>query len=169
MNASKRRWLTTLAIGLTVKDLTDRAFDYILYPYVIYRLGIIKGGLIMSVLACALNLLTLKFYDWSKRDWLGIEALKGLKDYSGPNRWARLWAWIMRRSDLIVMTFLSIKEDAFIALIYMRHGSHQYNGMTGRDWKIFFTSVVIANVYWTLAASMGVTLVEWAWAALHKV
>ena len=64
------------------------------------------------------------------------------------------------------MVFLSIKEDAFVTVIYMRHGSHQYNGMTRRDWKIFFTSLAIANIYWTVAAYMGISLVEWVWRAV---
>jgi hypothetical protein len=61
------------------------------------------------------------------------------------------------------MLYLSIKEDAFRAVIYMRHGSHQYNGMSRRDWKIFLASLMIANVYWTLAAYMGISVVEWLW------
>jgi hypothetical protein len=32
-----------LFVGLTAKYLSDRAFDYLLYPFVIFKLGIIKG------------------------------------------------------------------------------------------------------------------------------
>ncbi len=46
---------------------------------------------------------------------------------------------------------------------YMRHGAHQYNGLSKRDWWIFITSTVIGNVYWTLAVYMGITLVEKLW------
>ena len=49
---------------------------------------------------------------------------------------------------------------------YLHHGSHQYNGMSHRDCKIFFTSLAIANIYWTVAAYMGVSLVEWVWRAV---
>ena len=55
---------------------------------------------------------------------------------------------------------------AFVAVIYMRHGSHQYNGMSRRDWKIFFTSLAIGNIYWTLTCYMGISLVEWVWRAV---
>lgn len=79
---SRRTRIAQLLIGLAVKDLTDRAFDYLLYPFVIYKLGILKGGLVMTILACAVNLLVLWFYDWSKRDWLGIETIKEMKSYS---------------------------------------------------------------------------------------
>lgn len=50
---------------------------------------------------------------------------------------------------------LSTKEGAFIAMIYLRHGTHQNNGMSGRDWRIFLASLGVANVYWTLASYMG--------------
>lgn len=160
---SRRTRIAMLLVGLTVKDLTDRAFDYLLYPLVIYNLGILKGGLVMTCLASVVNILTLKFYDWSKRDWLGIETIKGMKDYSGVSKLGKFAAWILRRSEPVVMVFLSIKEDPFITLVYMRHGSHQYNGMSSRDWRIFLSSVIISNVYWTLAAYMGISAVEWVW------
>jgi len=153
--------IAELATGHTVTYAIDASFDYLLYPFVIYKLGLIKGGIVMIGLAAVANILTLKFYDWSKRDWLGIEAIKGLKDYEGSNRMARLFSWLVSKGDVAAMLFLSIKEDAFRAVIYMRHGSHQYNGMSRRDWKIFLTSLMIANVYWTLAAYMGISLVEW--------
>lgn len=135
---------------------------------VVNACGILKGGLVMTVLACAVNLLVLRFYDWSKRDWLGIETIKGMKSYSGESRFRRLTAWVLQRSDPVVLIFLSLKEDAFITLIYLRHGSHQYNGMSKRDWSIFLSSLVIANIYWTLAAYMGISLVEWAWQVIRK-
>lgn len=165
---SRRTRIAQLLIGLAVKDLTDRAFDYLLYPFVIYKLGILKGGLVMTCLACAVNLLVLWFYDWSKRDWLGIETIKEMKSYRGESKFGRLTAWVLQRSDPVVLIFLSIKEDAFITLIYLRHGSHQYNGMSKRDWGIFLSSLVIASIYWTLAAYMGISLVEWLWQVVQR-
>jgi hypothetical protein len=136
-----------LTTGITAFKLSNNTFDYALYPFVIYKLGILKGGLIMTLLAAISNILCLKFYDWSKRDWLGIEAIKGM----------------LKKSDPVAFLFLSVKEDAFITMVYMRHGSHQYNGMSARDWRIFLGSVAISNIYWTLAAYMGLSLVEWMW------
>lgn len=152
-----------LTAGITVFKLSNNAFDYALYPFVIYKLGIIKGGLIMTFLAAVINILCLKFYDWSKRDWLGIEVLKGMKGYEGGNRLVRFMSGILKKSDPAAFFFLSIKEDAFITMIYLRRGSHQYNGMSARDWRIFLASLSVANIYWTLAAYMGVSFVEWLW------
>jgi hypothetical protein len=172
-NASIRRplplptRLAELATGVTAFKLLNYPFDYALYPLIIYQLGIIKGGLIMTFLAAAANLFCLKFYDWSKRDWLGIETLKGLKGYDGNSRLARFTAGLLQKGDLVAFLFLSIKEDAFITMIYLRHGSHQFNGMSRRDWRIFLASLLVANLYWTLAAYMGVSLVTWGWKFLR--
>jgi hypothetical protein len=152
-----------LTAGITIFKLANNAFDYALYPFVIYKLGIIKGGLIMTFLASLTNLFCLKFYDWSKRDWLGIEALKGMKGYEGKNRLARFMSGILKKSDTAAFFFFSIKEDAFVTMVYLRHGSYQYNGMSARDWRILLASLAVANVYWTLAAYMGLSLMEWVW------
>lgn len=56
---------------------------------------------------------------------------------------------------------ISIKENAFITMIYLRNGSHQYNGMARRDWRNFLASLAIANIYWTLAAYMRISVVAW--------
>jgi hypothetical protein len=103
-----------LSIGLAAKYLSDRVFDYLLYPFVIFKLGILKGGILMTFLSFVACILIMKFYDWSKRDWLGIEAIKSLKDYDGSKKIGKLTAWIMKKSNPLVFLFLSIKYDPFI-------------------------------------------------------
>jgi hypothetical protein len=120
----------------------------------------------MTLLAAALNILCLKLYDWSKRDWLGIEALKGMKGYEGRGRLMRFLSGMLKKGDSAAFLFLSIKEDAFITMVYLRHGSHQYNGMSGRDWRIFIASLAVANAYWTLVAYTGITVIEYLWKML---
>jgi hypothetical protein len=150
-----------LVVGLTANQAIVWAFNYGIYPFVIYRFGILKGGVVMTFLSFIVCMLTIWFYDWAKRDWLGIEAIKSLKEYDGSKLIGRLSKWVMGKSDPIVFFFLSIKYDPFITMIYMRHGA--YNGMSKRDWKIFTGSLILGNAYWTLACFMGVSLVEWVW------
>jgi hypothetical protein len=161
MKAATR--IAELTCGISIKSLVSYSFDYFLYPFVIYKLGILTGGAIMMFLSLLACVILIKFYDWSKRDWLGIETIKGVKEYHGESSLGRLTAWLLRRSEPVVFLFLSIKEDPFITMIYLRHGSHQYNGMSSRDWRIFLGSVAISNIYWTLAAYMGISAVEWVW------
>ena len=160
---SWRGRVAELTTGITVFKLSNNAFDYALYPFVIYKLGIIKGGLFMTFLAFLTNILCMKFYDWSKRDWLGIEALKGMKVYEGKNRLVKFLSGMLKKSDTAAFLFFSIKEDAFVTMVYLRHGSYQYNGMSARDWRILLASLAVANIYWTLASYMGLSLVEWVW------
>jgi hypothetical protein len=153
-----------LFFGFATKYLSDRLFDYILYPFVIYKVGLIKGGLIMTFLSLIACLLTMKFYDWSKRDWLGIETIKDFKGYGGNKKIGRITSWILKKSEPAVFLFLSVKEDPFITTVYLRQG--KFNGMTRRDWTIFMSSLILSNAYWTLACYMGITLLEWGWKAM---
>jgi len=155
-----------LSIGFFTKDLTDKAFDYLLYPFVIYHLGILKGGIVMTLLSFIACILTMKFYDWSKRDWLGIEAIKRLKGYEGSKKLGKVTAWSLKKSEPVIFLFLSIQYDPFITTAYLRHG--KFSGMTKRDWKIFTGSLLIANTYWTLACYMGISLVEWGLKTISK-
>lgn len=152
-----------LAVGLMANKLMVWAFDFFLYPFVIYRFGIIKGGIVMTFLSFLICLGTIKFYDWSKRDWLGIEAIKDLKGYEGEHQLGRFTSWILKRSDPVAFLFLSTWYDPFIVTAYLRHGANKFNGMNSRDWKIFMGSLIFGNAYWTLAVYMGISLIEWVW------
>jgi len=150
-----------LSVGFTYKRLTDIGFDYFFYPFIIYKFGILKGGVVMTFLSFILCVLTIKFYDWSKRDWLGIEAVKGLRVYDGDKKIGRLTAWFMKKSEPVVFLFLTFYSDPFITTAYMRHG--KFNGMSKRDWKIFMGSLLLGNAYWIFVCYTGITLFELGW------
>ena len=156
-----RERAAVLAVGLSANKLMDWLFNYLLYPYVIYTCGIIRGGVIMILASMIACLLKLQFYDWSKHDWLGIEAIKNLKEYSGARRGGRMTAWFLKRSEIAAFLFLTMLYDPFVTATYLRRG--RFNGMMSRDWWIFYASLLIGNVPWILACYMGITLVEWAW------
>lgn len=154
-----------LVIGIATNHLIDIAFNFFLYPFVIYKFGILKGGLMMTFLSFLACIATIKFYDWSKRDWIGIETIKSLKSYEGSMWFARLSAWLLRQSDAVIFVYLSINRDPFITTAYLRKG--KFNGMSKRDWTIFMGSLLLSNAYWTLACYMGITLFEWGWKAVR--
>ncbi len=148
-----------LSIGLIASRLTVWIFDYFFYPFVIYNFGFFRGGAIMTFLSFVACILIMKFYDWSKRDWIGIEAIKEIKTYKGTKKIGHVTAWVLKKSKPIVFFFLSVKFDPFVTTAFMRQG--KYNGMSKRDWSIFAGSLILGNAYWTLACYMGITLVEW--------
>ena len=158
------RRLSELSIGLSAFGLLGFFFSYVLYPFIIFKLGIITGGAVMTFLSFIVCLTLLKLYDSSQRDWLGIERIKEIKNYDGSKGLKRLASWIMKKGDSVVFLFLSIKVDPFVTTIYLRRGN--FNGMSRRDWSIFIGSLIISNAYWTLACFMGITLFEWGWKAV---
>lgn len=161
--------IAILGVGLSANAIMVYGFDYLLYPFVIWKLGILKGGVVMMLLSFLVCYLTILFYDWSKKDWLGIETIKGVKEYNGNSKIGRFTSWVLRKGDAAVMVFLSIKYDPFITTAYMRHGANQFNGLSKRDWKIFLYSTVIANVYWTIVAFAGVSAVGWGWERIKEI
>jgi len=76
-------------------------------------------------------------------------------------------AWLLRQSDPIAGILLSIKYDPFIVAVYLRRG--RFGGMSGRDWRIFLLSWLIANAWWSLLCFAGVEtavgLWKWMWSA----
>lgn len=159
---SWKRQIGLWGIGHTANFLMVKGFDLLLYPSVIWYFGLLYGAGIMWFLSLVICYVTLLFYDWSQTDWLGIETLKNIRETekrSGVLH--RLLKWVLRRGDWVTLLFLSIKWDPFICVAYMRHGAHQYNGMTRRDWKIFWTSLVISNGWWTVVVFTGLTVGEW--------
>ena len=157
----QRQRFLEVAVGITTNHLIEISFNFFLYPFVIYKFGTLKGGIVMTFASFLTCLATIKFYDWSKRDWLCIEAIKSLKEYGGDKQLGRLTSWLLKQSDPIVFLYLSIQRDPFITTAYLRKGANQFNGMSKRDWKIFMGSLILGNAYWTLACFMGITLIEW--------
>lgn len=157
--ATQRAKIGIMGIGLAVNEIMDYLFDFALYPYVVIKLGMIKGGIIMSLASFLICWLLMVFYDWSKKDWLGIEMVKEAKHYKGSSK-IRAWvAKIMGKSDLFAIVILSLNFDPFVTTAYMRKGAGKYNGMWRRDWQIFFFSWIVGDAYWTVLSFYGATFV----------
>lgn len=147
--------LAIVGVGWTFDYASNFAFEYLLYPLAIGYGGILVGGGIMIVLSVLISLGTIWFYDWSKRDWLGIETIKAVRDKEQGGKITRLIGWLMKKGDLIALVVLSVYSEPVKVTLYMRHGAHQFNGFSKRDWLIFTTSVIIGNVSWALAVWGG--------------
>jgi hypothetical protein len=150
--------LGELALGHTVNWLLTYGFDYALYPFVIWKLGAVGGGGIMALASLVICLLCLWFYDWSKRDWLGIEAVKELREPGEAKGLRKLLVRILQWGDLPAFFALSVYTDPFITTAYMRRGA--FTSMTSRDWGIFLGSWIIGNGEWILVLSGGIWLVR---------
>jgi hypothetical protein len=162
-----KRRIAELALGHSVNQIIIYGFDYGLYPFVILWLGLARGFVVMAILSLLTCWLTIIFYDWSRRDWLGIEAIKELKDYDGSNRYGRVIAWVLQKSDPVACILLSIKFDPFIVTVYLRRG--RYGGMKRTDWRNFLLSSLIGNAYWSILCFGGVSALIWLWDRLKEL
>lgn len=152
-----KRRIGIIAVGVLGNTLLVWGFDYVLYPYVINAYGLFKGTLVMMLASYVLCLATLKFYDWSEIDWLGIELIKELRDGNLPeSKWLiartfqRLLKVVLQRGDLAAFFALSILFDPFIATAFLRRGVGTHK-MTYYDWQVFYNSILVSNVAWALA------------------
>ena len=167
MKISKER-IGVLGLGYLGNTATSKIIDWGVDPLIVLLLNSGIGGFkgmaltwvalsIVSFVACYLTLL---FYDWSKTDWLGIEAAKELKEELDGNWFRRVITRILRFGDRFAVVALSITTDPFIVVAYMRHGANQYNGLTRRDWKIFLISICIGNGWETTVLYGGLEAVK---------
>lgn len=155
--------LVIMSVGLIVYRFFDHSIDYVLYPFVIWKLGVLRGGVAMMFISFAIDLSTMKIYDILKKDWLGIETAKEIKEYLKNRSGSivgRLFTWA-DRSDLLMIIVLTLKFNPFIVTAYMRHGAHEYNGLNKKDWNTFMTSLVAGNAYWVLTIFIGVSVVKY--------
>lgn len=134
-------------------------YDYFVFSYVIWIFGAIKGGIIMMIVTFLVDVGTLKFYDWSKHDWLALETLKNLGETKGTL--GKVFRWFHSRGAFLVIIFFSIKFNPFIVTAYLRKGAYQYNGLTLRDWIIFISSSLIGGLYWIVVITTGVSLIQY--------
>lgn len=156
-----------LLIGIVSADFFVRIFDYILYPYMIWKFGIVWGGVIMSILSFLGCWLLMIFYNFSKKDWLGIELAKKLREYSGNRRLLKFGSWILNRGKMISFLFLSVKFDPFVTTAYMQKGENGFNKMDFESWKIFVASWMIGNFMWIIVVFTGISAGEFIWKLIN--
>lgn len=164
--ALRRRQIGTLTVGYTANWLSIFLFDWVLYPIVIGTCGVLWGGILMTALTFVVCYYLIRFYDWSKTDWLAIELVKEkiitkIKDYRGESRFGRLGSFLLNQTDSIAVLVLSLKFDAAVVTILMREG--KYNGLGKRDWRIFISSLLFGSLYWIILIKTGMTAVEFLW------
>jgi len=154
------RWkerIGIMAIGHTFKNIEESIFDYVIYPAIIALLGTVVGGIVMTIASATECYLFLRLYDWSKKDWFGFELLKRVRDGEEKNsRVGSFFQRVTRKGNWLAFLILSCSTDPFMTTVYMRKGAESYNGLSSRDWRIFWTSVVVGNLWWTVIVSFAV-------------
>ncbi len=154
----------SFGIGALASTGVSYLFFYVLYPLVVLRAGVIRGGIIMTAISLLACYTAIVVYDRTRRDWLGIEAIKqSVRDYDGGSRARKVVARILQKGGPLALVVLSIKFDPFVTTIYMRPGAHSYGGLTARDWRVFISSLLIGNGYWLLVMYVGSSFIKSVW------
>ncbi|MCX6721538.1 MAG: hypothetical protein NT026_02995 [Candidatus Staskawiczbacteria bacterium] len=156
-----------LAVGIAVEEIVANAFDYALYPFVVWKYGLVKGGVMMALFSLAFCYATLIVYNLTKKDWFGIELLKELREYKGRGKIFGAMSWILKKGQVASFVFLSLKFDPFTTVAYIRTGANEFPKMDCRAWKIFFGSWLLGNLSWLAVVFTGVSLVKVFWETVH--
>lgn len=133
-------------------------YDYIVVSFLLIYLGLIKGTIVIIILSMLVDLATMKFYDWFKKDWLALESIKELDHKKGIV--GKLFSFVRGKGAFLTIIVLSLTSNAFVVTAYLRKGTSQYNGMCLRDWIVFISSSLLINIYWIFVVGGGIELVK---------
>jgi hypothetical protein len=161
-----------MAVGHTFKRVEEISFDWVfagvVTAWATATYGFVWGSVvtfcILAPAAGIISYLEILFYDWAKKDWLGIELIKEFRDEEKHEHWfGHIIHRITRMGGVPAFILLSIHGDAFITTAYFRPKHRQYHGMHARDWMIFFGSLLLSVAYWTLRWTVLIAIVAWVW------
>jgi len=162
-----RRRLVGIGIGHTIYATYNFFFDQVLYVYVVHRMGLLKGGALMTLLAMTSCVVTLLLYERMRIDWVGAGCLAQLKADPHPAWWKRVILWAARKGSVVMFFALSIFQDPFVTTAYFRMGN--FNGLGKRDWQVLFASGLVSNFYWTLRSGAVAAVLFGAWEKFKNV
>jgi hypothetical protein len=155
--------------GATTFTVINYSFDFVLYPFALYKLGVVVGFFTMMLLSFLFCWGYFIIYDYLKRDFLGIEFSKekmssiiASEDSVGLKL---LLVRVLRKSRAFLFVFLSIYFDPFVAVAFERKGNFAYNGLSARDWRLFILSLIISNGFWSTTVFAGLSFFEF----LYKI
>jgi len=154
-------------LGHTADQLMTKGYTYFVVGGLVNHFKLIEAMAINLVLSFLLCLATMKFYDWAKQDWLGLETLKELREEGrSGNMFSKLLSLALRKGDWAVLLVFSLFKDAFVCTVWMRKGAHQYNGMGPRDWKIFMMTLLLSTIWESLWIYVLLVAIKAIWGAL---
>lgn len=156
MVANKNK-IATIFVGHGLWSTISWIYDNPLYVAVIAKFGIVIGGAVMTFGSLVICLGMLVYYRNKQVHWLGYDvAAKALGEHI--NIQGKTFALM---GDAVAFVVLSVWEDPFIATAYLRHGRN--NGLLGKDYAIFFGSVLFSNGYWILRTTAIIEIAKYVW------
>ncbi len=149
-----RLWqrLAQIGTGHTLYATFNWIFDNILYVYVVYTLGMLRGGALMMAASFVQCAITLVVYQRMRIDWVGTGLLAEIRARRSRTRVENALVWASNRHPGVIFTLLCVFQDPFITAAYFKQGS--FERLSRHDWAIFVAAVIVSNVYWIFVASL---------------
>lgn len=144
--------LAQIGTGHALYAAFNWVFDNVLYVWVVYTLGILKGGALMMAASGVQCALTLIVYQRMRVDWVGTGLLAEIRAKTERSRLERVLVWAGDRHPVLIFTLLCVFQDPFITTAWFKQG--RFDRLTRQDWSLFAAAVVVANVYWIFVASL---------------
>ena len=140
-------------VGILTTKVVAYGFDYAIYPFALYRMGLMWGFVAMFFLSLVINFLLVLLYDVAKTDIFGFEYIKELKNDEDKSKKGFLQRMI-RKGKIPAFLALSV-YDPFLATLFVRR-SDKFDGFTRRDIWNLTLSGLIANIVWAPAVFAAV-------------
>lgn len=144
--------VAVIGTGHLLYGLFNHAFDYLLYPYAVYTLGMVRGGIVMTLLSLVQCALTLLIYQRMRVDWVGGSLIEVFTGSAPQSLQARVVGWLTCRQRWLSFVVLCALTDPFIVTAFFRRG--RFGRLTSRDWQFFLASVLLCNLYWIFIADL---------------
>jgi len=184
MNFDKKYW-SRVASAHVILTVLDWIFDNPLYIAVIAIYGPLKGGLIMTIASAVYCAIAILIYERNGTDWLGVNAVEAVKEHGAgwikrlesrsivirvaawlPSRLFLVVLWAIKKNDVLAFIALSIYEDPFKTLVFLRKG--RFNGFELKDLTIFIGSLLLSNGYWILRNTMIIEIGKWGYRIINN-
>jgi hypothetical protein len=155
-----------IGTGHVLYAATGWLLDNVLYVWTVCELGLLKGGLLMGILATLYCAGILIVYQKMGLDWVGAGSINQLAPPEGAAWWQKTIRWAGDRGGWATFTVLSVFQDAFITTAFYRKG--HFGPLKPKDWQVFLCSAVVSNTYWTLrSGAVGAVIIN-VWRGLSS-
>ena len=148
-----------VAASFTLIEVFNHSFDFIMYPLVIGLMGPLRGGIIMTILALALNYGMVIAYRKTDKDWFGFEWLELRREEEGKAFWGKFLKSLLKIGYWPAFIFLCW-EDPFKAFVYVRGRKSVGSKFSKLDWTWFFLANLIGNLIWIILVSGAIEFIK---------
>lgn len=144
---------------VTLIEAQGHLFDYIAYPAAILWLGVIKGGMLMTVISFLLSYVIIIWYNKTKQDWFGIEWLRLRSIVESKTLSGRMLSFILRLGKWPAYIAITVYDPAY-GFIFLRGRQSVGFTLTKADWAWFVVTELIGNLVWILFVSGAIELIR---------